>query len=223
MRYDLSLKDVPHKCSCGADYSINHCLSCKRGGYVIIRHNAVRDTIAEVLSEVCKDVKTEPQLLPVTGEVLPAGSNTADNARADVSAVGLWQPLDRAFLDVKVFNHLAQSNAAVDLQKVYSQHEQSKKREYNARVLQVEKGSFTPVIFSCSGGASSEATKLLKTIALKLAVKRKESYSVTMNFLRRRLSFDLIRTCVLSFRGNRGVGSTPIEDLDIGQERMEAY
>ena len=93
------------------------------GGYVIIRHNAVRDTIAEVLSEVCKDVKTEPQLLPVTGEVLPAGSNTADNARAAVSAVGLWQPLDRKFLDVTVFNHLAQSNAAADLQKVYSHHE----------------------------------------------------------------------------------------------------
>ena len=129
----------------------------------------------------------------------------------------------QGILDVKVFNHLAQSNAVKDLQKVYSQHQRSKKREYNARILEVEKASFTPVIFSCSGGASSEATKLLKTIALKLSVKRKESYSTTMNFLRRRISFDLIRTCVLSFRGNRGASSTPIEELDIGQQRMEGY
>ena len=127
---------------------INHCLTYKRGVYVIIRHNAIRDTIAEVLSEICKDVKVEPQLLPLTGEILPAGSNTADNARTDISAVGLWQPLDRAHLDVKVFNHLAQSNAVKDLQKVYSQHQRSKKREYNARILEVEKASFTPVILA---------------------------------------------------------------------------
>ena len=138
-------------------------------------HNAIRDTIAEVLSEICKDVKIEPQLLPLTGEILPAGTNTADNARTYISAVGLWQPLDRAHLEVKVFNHLAQSNAVKDLQKVYSQHQRSKKREYNARTLEVEKASFTPVIFSCGGVASSEAAKLLKTIALKLSVKQKES------------------------------------------------
>ena len=40
---------------------------------MIIRHNAVIDTLAEVLQEVCKDVKVEPHLLPVTSEVLPEG------------------------------------------------------------------------------------------------------------------------------------------------------
>ena len=98
MRYDLRLADVPRTCACGDDYSINHCLTCKRGGYVIIRHNAVRDTLAEVLREVCSDVKVEPQLIPVTGEVLPAGSNVTDNARSDVSAVGLWHPMNRALM-----------------------------------------------------------------------------------------------------------------------------
>ena len=56
----------------------------------MIRHNIVRDTIAELLQEICKDVRVEPQLLPVTGEELPPRSNTADGARADVSAIGLW-------------------------------------------------------------------------------------------------------------------------------------
>ena len=87
MRYDLQLKDVPKFCQCGSSYSINHCLSCKKGGYVIIRHNAVRDTIAELLKETCKDVQVEPALMPVTGEELPAGTNTTDGARADVSAI----------------------------------------------------------------------------------------------------------------------------------------
>ena len=55
------------------------------------------ETLAETLKVVCKDVRIEPQLLPVTGEVLPAGSNIQDGARSDISAVGLWQPLSRAF------------------------------------------------------------------------------------------------------------------------------
>ena len=112
MRYDLQLNDVAKTCQCGELYSINHCLSCKKGGYVIVRHNVVRDTIAELLQEVCKDVRIEPRLLPLTGEELSARTNVVEGARADVSAIGLWQPLNRAFLDIKVFNPLAVSNAA---------------------------------------------------------------------------------------------------------------
>ena len=41
----------------------------------------------------CRDVVTEPLLLPT------AGSNTANNARADVSARSIWNPLKRAFSD----------------------------------------------------------------------------------------------------------------------------
>ena len=89
MRYDFNLKDVAKYCQCGQQYTINHCLSCKKGGYVIIRHNVVRDTIAELLEQVCKDVRVEPRLIPVTGETLPPSTNTNDGARADVSAIGL--------------------------------------------------------------------------------------------------------------------------------------
>ena len=224
MRYDLHLKDVPRYCHCGQPYSINHCLSCKKGGFVIIRHNVVRDTLAELLQEVCKDVRVEPKLLPVSGEELPERANCADGARADVSAIGLWQPLNRAFLDVKVFNPVALSNVANDLGKVYRKHEKEKKVQYNARILEIEKGTFTPAIFSCSGGASPEASKLLKTIATKLAEKRQETYATSISFVRRRISFDLLRTCVLSFRGERGTSSDlPIKELDFGFREMEMY
>ena len=92
-----------------------------------MRQNVVRDTIAELLQKVCKDVRIEPRLLPVTGEELSARTNVAEGARADVSAIGLWQPLNRAFLDIKVFNPLAVSNAAKDMQKIYKKHKQDKK------------------------------------------------------------------------------------------------
>ena len=75
-----------------------------------LRHNAVRDTAHEIMKGICKDVRSEPPLLPVTGEQLAEGSNCKDGARADVSAIGLWIPLNRAFLDIRVFNPLAQTN-----------------------------------------------------------------------------------------------------------------
>ena len=87
---------------CGDDYSVNHCMTCKKGGYVTLRHNSLRDLSVEILSEVCQDVGREPHLLPVTGESLPPGSNTKDGARLDVSARGIWTPLARAFLDGRV-------------------------------------------------------------------------------------------------------------------------
>ena len=188
-----------------------------------IRHNAVRDTFAEVLKEICKDVQIEPQLLPITGEVLPPGSNVADGARADVSTVGLWQPLNRAFLDIRVFNPHAPTNAAKEIDQMYSHHEKEKKRQYNSRIIEIEKGTFTPVIFSCSGGASPETTRLLKVIATKLAKKRCERYSMMVNYLRRRINFDILRTCVLSFRGIRGgMGHVAVSGVDIGLQPMAA-
>ena len=125
--------------------------------------------------------------------------------------------MNRAFIDVLVFNPHAPSNAAGSLEQTYIRHENDKKRGYLARILQVEKGTFSPAVFSCSGGASPETSQLLKAIAEKMAVKRKENYSITINFLRRRLSFDILRSCLMSFRGVRDSHrSVDIEELDIG-------
>ena len=223
MRYELKMKDVPRVCACGQPHSISHCLSCKKGGFVHMRHNVVRDTLADLLKETCKDVCVEPQLLPVTGEELPVGTNVADGARSDISAVGFWQPLTKAFFDIRIFNPLAQSNAAKPIPDMYRHHETTKKKEYNARIIEVEKGTFTPVVFSCNGGASPESSRLLKHLALKLSVKRREQYSSTINFIRRRICFDVLRSCLISFRGDRGHVSRDIEGLDIGMEKLVAY
>ena len=224
MRYDLKLQDVPRNCACGSQYSINHCLSCKKGGFVHMRHNTVRDTFAELLGEICKDVLVEPQLLPVTGEELPFGTILEDGARSDVSAIGLWQPLSRAFLDIKVCNPFAQSNSVMPLDRMYKQHENTKKRQYNSRIMEIEKATFTPVVFSCTGGAAPEASRLMKLIALKRSQKRNESYAENISFVRRRIAFDVLRTCLLSFRGSRNpVAGTAIAELDVDVQEMETY
>ena len=222
LRYNLQLKDVPRKCICGSDFSIDHCLSCKNGGYIHLRHNSLRDTFHETLTGVCKDVRLEPSILPITGEILPTGSNIQDGARADISALGLWTPLNRAFFDIKVINPLAQSNRSKEIPQMYKEHEEQKKRAYNARIQQVEKGTFTPIVFSCTGGAAIEAKKFVKSLALKLSKKKGEEYSKSVSFLRRRVRFDILRTCLISLRGERHskhltapAVTTPVIDIEL--------
>ena len=86
---------------------------------------------------------------------------------------------------------------------MYSSHERSKKNEYNARVIQVEKASFTPLVFSTFGGMGDEATKFYKRLADKVSRKTGQQYADTITVIRRRLRFDLLRTCLISIRGYR--------------------
>ena len=222
MRYNFSLKDVPRNCACGSAYSINHCLTCRRGGFTNFRHNAVRDTIYNLAQDLYPDVQLEPGLLPVTGEDLPVSATTADGARADVSVLGFWQPLSRAFFDVMVLNPFAQTNWSKEIKTMYSSAEAVKKRKYNERILQVDKGTFTPLVFSCSGGMATEASKMLKHLALRSSVKKQERYSETMSFIRRRVRFDILRTCVISLRGERSreLEGDDVGDLELGMVKL---
>ena len=67
--------------------SIQHCMSCKKGDFVSMKHNDLRDLTANMLSEVCKDIEIEPQLIPLTSEGLGSRTaNTTNEARLDIRA-----------------------------------------------------------------------------------------------------------------------------------------
>lgn len=68
LRYDWKLHNMLKYCGCDKENDVDHCLSCKKGGYVIMRHNHIRDTEAEIMREVCRDVQIEPVLIPLEGE-----------------------------------------------------------------------------------------------------------------------------------------------------------
>ena len=61
-RYDWPVDDIPSTCACGEVFKVDHSMICKLGGFVIQRHNELRDLEAELLSMVCSDVDTEPVL-----------------------------------------------------------------------------------------------------------------------------------------------------------------
>jgi len=64
-----------------------------------------------------------------------------------------------------------------------------------------EHATFTPAVLSTSGGMGKEMDRLVRQIAMKLSLNRGERYSDTVGFIRRRIRFDLLRTCVISLRG----------------------
>ena len=99
---------------------------------------------------------------------------------------------------------------------MYLTHEREKKNKYNARVLQVDKASFTPLVFSTTGGMGGEADRFFKHLAQKISNKGGQRYSDVIAFIRRRLRFDLLKTCLISLRGHRGKGNTKAEeDMDL--------
>ena len=68
LRYELPLKRLPSHCRCSKPYNVQQAVSCKKGGFVTLRHNELRDNIAEMLEEVTSDVEVEPALQPLSGE-----------------------------------------------------------------------------------------------------------------------------------------------------------
>ena len=211
LRYGWDMKNIPNQCVCGKRYSVEHAMICKVGGLVTLRHNELVDVTANLLSFVCKDVAKEPKLQSTPSD--------AEELRADVSARGFWQPLQRAFVDVRVFYPFAPSYERQSLRTLMSSMEKSKKRKYNQRVLDVENGTFTPLIFSSNGGMSLETKRFYSRLSELIAEKHKQDPASTTAWVRRKLAFSLLRTAVICIRGSRSrrynIPSERIEDIDV--------
>ena len=70
LRNDWEVPDAPSVCVCRDIFNMDHAMICKRGGFIIQRHNELGDLEAELLSMVCNGVKTKPVLQDITGEEL---------------------------------------------------------------------------------------------------------------------------------------------------------
>ena len=133
--------------------------------------------------------------------------------------MGIWSSHERTFLDVRVFHPNSESYLKNTPEQLYIQQENEKKNAYNDRVLQVEKGSFTPLIFSTTGGMGPEATKYHKRVAELISTKRGEVYSDVVNHIRTRIRFSLLKSVLVAVRGDRGRRrrqvEVPISDLSL--------
>ena len=108
-----------------------------------------------------------------------------------------------AFFDVKVFNPFATTHLNQNLDTVFRSAEKEKKKLYNERVITVEHGSFTPVVLSAFGGFGFESSIFVSKLIEKLALKKGIEKSFVANFVRTKISFELVRSQVACIRGAR--------------------
>ena len=69
--------------------TVDHAMVCKRGGFVIQRHNELRDLEAKLLRTVCGDDEIEHVLQEISRERLNRGTNKAPDARLGTPTIGI--------------------------------------------------------------------------------------------------------------------------------------
>ena len=211
---DWQISDIPSACVCGDVFDVDHAMVCRRVSFIIQRHNELHDLEAEMLKMVCNDVQIEPVLQEIDGEVLTLGTNRAADARIDIHARGFWDRQGSAFFDERVCYPNAESYRGLTPKQIYRQRESEKKRMYASRVLEVEQGSLTPLVFTTTRGMAGECTRYHSGLAELLSTKKGENYGITMSWIRAKVSFALLRSALLCLRGSRCTRRAPLKIAD---------
>ena len=93
-------------------------------------------------------------------------------------------------------------------------------RHYGQCITEIEHCSFSPLVFSSTGGMAKETTVFYKRLASLLSYKWDQPYSVTMGWLRCTLGFSLLKSFIQCIRGARStqghaVYSVPCPSIDV--------
>ena len=88
-----------------------------------------------------------------------------------------------AFFDVRVCYPNAESYKGLTTKQIYRQHESEKKRMYAIGVLEVEQGSFTPVVFTTTEQMAGECKRYHSRLAELLSNEKGEDYSTTIPWI----------------------------------------
>ena len=107
-------------------------------------------------------------------------ANTETGVHLEREGTGVLgdSPSEQAYFDVRVFNPLATSNHQSAISTCFRSHDHEKRRIYEQRVCDVERGSFIPLFFSALGDVSRPTEITYKRLASLLATKRDQHYNI---------------------------------------------
>ena len=146
---------------------------------------------------VCNDVEVGPVSQEITGETLNHGANKVPDARLDIHARGFWERHRSAFFDVRVCHPNADSYRVLNPKLIYKKNENVKKRQYVERLMEIEQGTFTPLVFTTTGRMADEFVKYHSRLAELIANKKGESYSSATSWIRAKVYFAIVRSAIL--------------------------
>lgn len=185
---------TPSQCVCGKAFNVEHALSCLCGAFPSIWQNEIRDIFSHL---PC--VGTKPTLQTLAGENCSIYVLYVDDgARADKTR-GFWDCkqqdaflmlgslIPTLFLITNSLWHLPIGNTS-------RRKEESMTKEWGKWYMTA---SHAPLVLSTAGGSGPAATTVLKRIANMLSIRYNQPYSVTMNRLRCRKGFFLLRSAIV--------------------------
>ena len=215
LRCGMRPNDLCSHCDgCGAGFTVEHGLSCKKGGLVGIRHDDARDEAGALAAMALTKMKVSYEPTIFYGRGLSASqpiaatkrtSNVAgDEARGDVLVHGLFgKGSGDCVLDIRITDTDAKSYYNMTSRKVLEKAAKVKKDKYLDACLE-RRRSFVPLIYSVDGMACKEALAFEKRVASLLAEKWDRQYSEMVGFVRGRMSLAVIRSNTRLLRGARG-------------------
>ena len=174
------------------------------------------------MKEMCSDVTKEPLLQPLQGEKFNyKTANVEQEARIDISARGFWNRGQKSFFDLRVFIPLAPCYSGLSLDAAHVKNERDEIRKYSERIINVEQGTFTPLVFTSAGGMARQSQIFYKRMDRAYGRKeRGEKKGFFTTWLRCKLSFSLVKSALLCLRGTRSskthrddLGNTDFENV----------
>jgi len=77
------------------------------------------------------------------------GKRSIHKAMLDISERGVCSTFERTFFNVRIFNPRSPTYQGKNMPQLYTLHKKENKNQYmNRSVLQLEKGSFVPLVFT---------------------------------------------------------------------------
>ena len=114
--------------------------------------------------------------------------------------------------DVRVTYVNSKCNQRKATSTIFKEQEEEKKWKYQQRMLDVEMGYFTPLVFGTNGGMGADCKCFLKRLPEKLSERNEEPYHITITWIRTLFSFEFLRSVHTCVRGSR----TPFHKIPQG-------
>ena len=199
LRLGLTPKNLPNVCDgCSATFTVEHALTCKKGGLVIIRHNDCRDEFGDLSSKATSPSKvtTEPPIYnggnqPVTRQANGASSTSNNNnnstqggeERGDLAVHGFVQRQKTAIFDFCITDTDAPSYGHQPSRKVLEKAAKRKKDKY-LEARRERQRDFIPMAYSVDSMAGKVARAAEQRLASLLSGKWDRPYSKMAGVLR---------------------------------------
>ena len=218
LRYNFSPQGMQTHCDgCNSAMTVEHALSCKKGGLVHARHDELRNALHNMCCEATSSSRCsrEPKIHmrahhgrqraprgTSTPTAIPPQTPNTTEERGDVGCFGFWADGRETIFDLRVTDTDAKSYLPIEVSKVLARQEKEKKGKYLNSCHEMRK-DFTPMVYSVDGVAGREARSAEKRLAILLAAKWKRQYSQVVYFVRVRMQIALVRSTSLLIRGTR--------------------